>query len=445
MSGIERLIVIGCKCIGAMSRRLNIGAGATWPGEIALALRPGIARELTKEFRQGIILIAGTNGKTTTSLMIKNILEAQGDKIIHNASGANLLNGIVSVFINEARWNGNIKADWGVFEVDENTLPIVLKFIKFLKLNVVVVLLNLFRDQLDRYGEVDVIAEKWESALRKLPGDTKVILNADDPQVAHLGKAMKRRAYYFGLNDRKRFLEGVEHATDSTFCLHCAGRLTYDGIYYSHLGMWRCERCGEKRPKPDMSSWTSSLPGLYNQYNTLAAVSVGKTLGINDQLIRRALNSFIPAFGRQEEFVVNGKKVRILLSKNPAGFNASLRTVIEMGARVLLVVLNDRIPDGRDVSWIWDVDFEMIPAWVTVIVSGDRCYDMALRIKYARPKRTLPKGAVSEPETPILVYEKIEDAISFGVGLDRDTHVYILPTYSAMLEVRKILIGRKIL
>ena len=412
MSLWVRLIIALGKLVSYISQSLHFGAGATWPGEIALMLRPNIASELIKNLKKGVILVAGTNGKTTTSLMIKQILEQQGLTIVHNASGANLLNGIVSVLIQKSQ------ADWGVFEVDENSLPVVTEQLTTnnKQLMQVIVLLNLFRDQLDRYGEVDVIVEKWQKVLKT----GSFVLNADDPAIAYLGKNLTH-VTYFGVNDKKHFLKNVEHATDSTFCLNCGGRLTYEGIYYSHIGIWRCERCGFRRPKPDVFEVTSPLPGLYNQYNTLAAVAAVKALGIHNPDI----SDFMPAFGRQEEFEFDGKQVKIFLYKNPAGFNASLRTVLEQGANNLLLILNDRIPDGRDVSWIWDVDFEMISKNTKIFVSGDRVYDLALRLQYAEKK-------------PIVISSVYE-------ALSKSETLYILPTYSAMLDVRNTLLGRKIL
>ncbi|HCR92379.1 hypothetical protein A2875_00115 [Candidatus Gottesmanbacteria bacterium RIFCSPHIGHO2_01_FULL_46_14] len=414
-------ILLG-KLVSWASKTFGLGAGATWPGEIALRLNPTILSSLACNLKKGVILVAGTNGKTTTSKMIQIILEQNGLSVVHNSSGANLDNGIVSALI------GKSNADWGVFEVDENTLPSVISVLSFRPKSrnpekkqwipdqvrddkrTIIVLLNIFRDQLDRYGEVDVIAQKWEKALRG--SKATIIANADDPLIAHLGLFAK--ATFFGINDKTKFFTTMEHATDSTFCLNCGSRLKYEGIYFSHLGIWECTKCREKRPKPNISDGKSPLPGLYNLYNTLAAMSVAKILGIKADLA-----GFHPAFGRQEEV----GNVKIFLSKNPAGFNQSLRTVLELGAKNLLFVLNDRIPDGRDVSWIWDVDFEMIPKDVSVRVSGDRVYDLALRLKYAGIKAD--------------IYENLEDALSGPL--------YVLPTYSAMLEVRKILKGRKIL
>jgi lipid II isoglutaminyl synthase (glutamine-hydrolysing) len=433
MTLFERIIVIKTKLISVISIKLGIGAGETWPGEIALTLRPNILSSLTAHIKKGIILVAGTNGKTTTSLMIATILEKHGDKVITNATGANLLNGVVSSLIRSSNWYGNVNADWGVFEVDENSLPLVLKYVKPKK----IALLNLFRDQLDRYGEVDVIVEKWSKVLSAIEGQTSLILNADDPGIAWIGKKAKGNVSYFGVNDKKEYLKIAEHATDSTFCPNCGARLEYDGIFYSHIGHWHCKSCTFTRPTPNVSVFPSSLPGLYNLYNTLAAVAVTKSLGIPEHEIKKSLEHFTPAFGRQEEFVLNGKKVKIFLSKNPAGFNSSLRTVLELGAKNILLVLNDRIPDGRDVSWIWDVDFEVLAhdehvmkkhgERMMIVVSGDRVYDLALRLQYAEVK-----NVAVEPD--------LKKAVALSNG-----DVYILATYSAMLEVRKILTGKKIL
>lgn len=430
MDRVDRLIIVLTKFVSFISKTLGLGAGETWPGEIALKLRPHIAGAMAKSLSKGIILVAGTNGKTTTSLMIKTVLEGVGDVVIHNATGANLLNGIVSSFIRKADWLGRVGADVGIFEVDENSLPIVLTYMKPSR----VVLLNLFRDQLDRYGEVDVIVEKWTQALAKLPRATQFILNSDDPGIASLGSAVKGKVLYFGINDRKKFLKIAEHATDSTFCPRCGKRLEYEGMYFSHLGLWQCPSCGNKRPTPDVSVWPTALPGLYNQYNTLAAVATVTSFPIPYATVKHALVGFMPAFGRQEEIAVGDKKVKVFLSKNPTGFNASLRTVLEMGSDHILLVLNDRIPDGRDVSWIWDVDFEMIPKNTNVTVSGDRVFDMALRMKYA------DTGATVKHDRDLS--QALHDAIEMT---PKGKVLYVLATYSGMLEVRGMLTGRKIL
>lgn len=454
------------KKIELLIKLFGLGAGGTWPGEVALNISPAILQSFVAQLKKGVVIVAGTNGKSTTSLMLTQILQSQGETVVHNATGANLLNGVVSAFIQRADILGKIRADWGVFEVDENSLSLVLKElrVKNYELRIVVVLLNLFRDQLDRYGEVDVIADKWEKALGILNQNVTIVLNSDDPQVAHLGKKLEAQVTYFGITDPTHFLKSKEHATDSTFCLNCGNRLSYEGVYYSHLGIWKCSNCKKKRPTPDVSSWKSPLPGFYNQYNTLAAVSVARALNIQEGTIKQALDKFEPAFGRQEEFMLGDKKVKIFLSKNPAGFNASLRTVLELKPKVMLLVLNDRIPDGRDVSWIWDVDFETIPESVKVIVAGDRVYDMALRIKYSQlnQKAKIPASPAGKKMQSFdcaqdknynlkfknfqFIEPNLSKAIQNGLNqIENGDTLNVLPTYSAMLEVRKILVGRKIL
>ena len=436
MSFRDRFAIFAGKSVAWVSKTFGLGAGATWPGEVALSISPDILKPLAEQFRKGVILIAGTNGKTTTSLMIKTVVEYEQLSVIHNASGANLLNGLVSACAIKTSGSETIDADWGIFEVDENSLPIILKYAK----PKVLVLLNLFRDQLDRYGEVDVVAEKWQYALSLLTSDTTLVLNADDPLIASLGKKTKASVLYFGLDERGEQAVELEHATDSIFCYSCGSRLFYHAYYFSHLGDWYCKACGEKRPAINLSSWESPLPGQYNLYNTLAAVLTTQTIGIHSKHIKDALKGFAPAFGRQEEREVDGKKIKLLLSKNPAGFNASIRAVLDMKPKAILLALNDRIPDGRDVSWIWDVDFEMIPLSLPVVVTGDRVYDMALRIQYRDSKfeSRNTKQLVVEPN----VRKAIHEALSM---IKTGETLYALPTYSAMLDIRKIVTGRRIL
>jgi len=420
--------ILIAKLVWKISTLFNLGAGGTWPGELALAIDPFLLKKLAQKLK-GTIVIAGTNGKTTTSLMVKTILEGAGFKVISNSSGANLVNGVVSSLIQISSISGSLNGDFAILEADENALPAILDNLS----PDLLVCLNLFRDQLDRYGEADIITEKWQKAIRKLTQKTKLVLNSDDPQIAFLGKNASLKTIYFGLNDKIGQKKTFEHATDSLFCPSCGSRLKFSAVYYSHLGWWQCLKCDLKRPSPQIFNWDSPLPGLYNKYNTQAAAASAKVLKIDEAVIKKGLKRVRPAFGRQEEMEYMGRFIKLMLSKNPAGFNESLRTALDLKANNLLIVLNDRIPDGRDVSWIWDVDFEMIPASIHLTLSGDRAYDLGLRIKYSGLKN-------------YLLETDLQKAVKQAVGMQvAGEKLFILATYSAMLDIRKIISGKKIL
>ncbi|MDO8621302.1 MAG: Mur ligase family protein [Candidatus Levybacteria bacterium] len=436
---LNSLIIFLGKCISLVSRMLNLGSGSTWPGHIALNANKNFIKDVLKNNgrKLKIILVAGTNGKTTTTKLIRSILQENGKKIFENTSGANLLNGIASALISNADIDGQIDKDFAIFEIDENTLSLILKEITNPDF---VIILNLFRDQLDRYGEVNAVSKRWADALKKLDEKTTLILNADDPQVASLRLHLEGvNVKFFGLNDMNLATAKAQHAADSTYCPNCEFKLSYSAIYYSHLGAWACLKCGNSRPKLNIS--TSSvfpLLGIYNRYNTIAAILLAQEVGINKNNIISALKDFQPAFGRQETLDINGKKVQIFLSKNPTSLNESLKTISDLKAENLLLVLNDRIPDGRDVSWIWDVDFEeIVSKFKNITISGDRAYDMGLRIKYAQS---------IIHDSLFIIQEDLEKAIAMSLEkTPKSETLYILPTYSAMLEVRKILTGKKIL
>ncbi len=415
-----------------LSRFLKLGAGATWPGEIALRMYPQILATLSKRIRKGIIIIAGTNGKTTTSGMTSAILRHAGYSVLHNTSGANLLNGIISSFF--VSWR---LVDFAVFEVDENAFAKILPFIH----PKAIVLLNLFRDQLDRYGEVDTIAAFWRSSLQSFDDKTTILANGDDPTIAVMTEKLRSRVVYFGLEDPKYYLPKMQHATDSIYCPKCGTRLTFGGVYFSHLGKWACGACGFTHPDVliQSSDYTSPLEGVYNIYDTLAAASVGEVLRIDKGEIQQALDQFTPAFGRMESIAYQGKTIRILLSKNPTGFNESLRTILASSQKgPIMLLLNDRIPDGTDVSWIWDVDFEQLTECAyPIIISGDRVYDMAVRMAYIEKKKK---------QLPLQVVENLSSAIVAATEAAKENEtIWILATYSAMLDVRKIITGKKIL
>src|SRR3989344_5537491 len=404
------------KLAASLSRFLRLGAGSTWPGHILLAINPSFLKEFDKKFTGKIIVIAGTNGKTTTSKMVQTILEKSGKTVIHNSSGANLLNGVASSIIDRIGWDGKLP-QIAVFDVDENTLPLLLEQIT----PDTIVLLNLFRDQLDRYGEVDAIAQKWKKALTKLSKTTSLVLNADDPHIAFLGKDLTCKVSYFGMDNKTPYLAVRQHAMDAVHCPNCGKRLVFEGVYFAHLGKWECSTCGFKRHVFAFLQTTSALPGMYNMYNTQAAITVAKQLKIPKKVIEMGLKHFVPAFGRQETVKVGNKRMRLFLSKNPTGFNESIRVIKELGGKYFLLVLNDRIPDGRDISWIWDIDTEeIIGEGMHITVAGERVYDMALRIKYS--------GGAN-----LRVEEDLRTAMRKALDeVPEEGTLYILPTYSAM-------------
>ncbi|HBB76098.1 MAG: hypothetical protein A2186_03840 [Candidatus Levybacteria bacterium RIFOXYA1_FULL_41_10] len=423
------LIFLG-KLILKLSRLFNLGSGSTWPGHIAISINPNFTTDVLRKSKSKIIIIAGTNGKTTTSLLIQTILEGAGYKTLHNKSGANLENGIASTLLEGISLGGRLPFDFLLFESDENTLPNLLEQINPDYL----VLLNLFRDQLDRYGELDSIAKKWKKGIYGLLEKSTLILNADDPQISFFSEDTRAKTYFFGI---KSPLSGssIAHGADSIFCPKCSSKLTFSQVFYSHLGIWSCTGCGLKRKTPQLSASSHyPLEGLHNKYNVNAASLLAKVLRIPQSSLNKSLTRFEPAFGRQEKLIVDNKSVQIYLSKNPTSLNETLSILNTHKATDVLIILNDRVPDGLDVSWIWDVNFENHLSKNTVIsVSGDRLWDMSLRLKYAGFKK-------------IISFPNLDDAIKNSLENTRPGNtLFILPNYSAMLETRKILTGKKIL
>ncbi len=425
------------KSVTFFVRSLRLGAASVLPGSIARRIEPRILELLSQQVKNGVILIAGTNGKTTTALLLCSILTKKGFRIAHNSTGANLENGLATALIDNANLLGKLNIDYAILEVDENIVPKVLKPLK----PRIILCLNLFRDQLDRYGEVDTISKRWTKVISTLPETTVVIPNADDPTLSYLGQQLPQRVLFFGLNEPENYLESIPHAVDSIYCPRCGHALDYQGVYLSHLGDFTCPSCGFNKSKPTLFSpeWPQILVGLYNKYNSLAAATAARELGVDEVSIKDTINHFQAAFGRAEDLVIDGKRVRILLSKNPVGTNETIRVVTQSSDKTTLLVLNDRTPDGTDVSWIWDVDTEkLVERGGTLVVSGDRVYDMALRLSYSQSSVETNINLIVEPD--------LQQAIATALK-HTPTHetLHILPTYSAMLEVREILTGRKIL
>ncbi|MBD2387635.1 MurT ligase domain-containing protein [Cylindrospermum sp. FACHB-282] len=425
------------KSVTFLVRSLHLGSASVLPGSIARRIEPRILELLSQQVKNGVILIAGTNGKTTTSLLLCTMLERKGYRVAHNSTGANLENGLMTALIENTNLLGTLDVDYAILEVDENIVPKVLKPLQ----PRIILCLNLFRDQLDRYGEVDSISKRWTKVIATLPPETVVIPNADDPTLSLLGQQLSQRVLFFGLNEPEHYLEAIPHAVDSIYCPKCGHSLDYKGVYLSHLGDFTCPSCGFTKSKPTLESreWSQILVGLYNKYNTLAAATAAQELGVDQGTIRDTINNFQAAFGRAEDLTINGKRVRILLSKNPVGTNETIRVVTQSTDKTTLLVLNDRTPDGTDVSWIWDVDTEkLVERGGTLVVSGDRVYDMALRLRYSQTSVESPVN--------LIVEEDLRQAIATALEhTPEDQTLHILPTYSAMLEVREVLTGRKIL
>ncbi len=450
------------KFTSAVIKEFGLGSGSTWPGHIALQVNPTFIQDFLSSKNLSIILVAGTNGKTTTAKILRHILEKNGLRVFQNEEGANLVNGLATSLIRYASVTGKLRYDVAIFEVDENNLPRILSQMT----PRAIVLLNLFRDQLDRYGEVHTIARNWQKALKKLTTDTQLILNADDPEIRYLRKSTTSKTFYFSIPNKYFSKKETTHDTDSTHCPQCGTKLLFSKIAYSHLGKYTCPNCkftNENIKDKIDESIPVVLAGTYNMYNLQAALKTAReAFDISYKEIGKSLASFTSAFGRQEKITYKNRDFFMILSKNPAGFNQSISVITEttiprsdLGTSLknsvqpqnntkvrpctVLLALNDRIPDGRDVSWIWDVDFEeLVNVAGKIIVTGDRAYDMAVRMKYSLEKDYY-NSTVTIFENPKKAINELVQATPEG-----DT-AFILPTYSAMLELRKILTGKEIL
>jgi len=427
---------------------VRVGRGATaLPGLLALAIDPGALGALTAVLARGVVCISGTNGKTTTARMLSDIVRAAGWSPIHNRSGSNLERGLASALLADAGWSGRPRGDVGLFEVDEASLPRVLA--RFSPR--VVLVTNLFRDQLDRYFELDALARRIARAFAALPATTTLVLNADDPIVATLADSHAGPRLFFGVDDPSVGGTVPQAISDATRCPRCGARLGYGRVVLAHVGDWSCASCGHARPPRDVAAvqvrlapegselrlegvteWVRlPLPGLYNAYNALAALAAARALGIPLGAAARALAAVRPAFGRLEAVAARKRRLRLVLVKNPAGFNAAIAALLETGRRPrLLAALSDRDADGRDVSWIWDADFESLaPAVEHAVVTGLRARDLALRFKYAGVESA--RISVVDDWRPAV--DRAIDAAAEG------EEVVVLATYTAMLALRRTL------
>ena len=429
-----------------------LGRGATaLPGLVALKLDPDAIRGLTGSLAHGAVCVSGTNGKTTTARMLSDIVRVAGWGPVHNRAGSNLERGIAAALLADATWTGEPRADVGVFEIDEASVPRVLERLT----PRVLVITNLFRDQLDRYFEIDALARRIGDAIAGLPEATTLVLNADDPIVAYLGERHRGPLLTFGVDDPAVGGTVPQAISDATRCPRCKKPLGYSRVILAHVGDWRCYYCGLERPQPGVSAAAVRLgpndtrlrlgglvasafddvvvplPGLYNAYNALAALAAARALDIALPTATRALAGFKPAFGRLEIVEAEGRRIRLMLVKNPAGFNAAIGALLETDRHPrILGALNDRDADSRDVSWIWDADFEALaPRVAHATITGLRARDLALRLKYA-----------GVPRERVAVVDGWVPAIRAAIeGTPTGEELVVIATYTAMLSLRSAL------
>ncbi len=434
------------RAVGTLARRSGRGAGTSLPGKVLIRLDPDAVTRLSGSFPAGIGLISATNGKTTTAAMVGAIL-APESPVRRNTAGANLIGGLAAALV--ARQADERAA---VFEVDEAALPQAVRATqpRLLALG------NLFRDQLDRHGEMEHLAERWRSMVAVLPERTGLIVNADDPVLDDLA-AIVDGATRYGIDDPGVGRERLEESADSTFCVRCGAAYQYRTVYYGHLGDFACPQCGHARGSLDLAARevrlegvrgtrftlvaqddeipiSLPLPGLYNVHNALAAIAVASGFGVTPRVAAERLAAMEAAFGRFERMTVDERDVAVVLIKNPAGANEALRAIAgDLDGAPLVLALNDRIADGRDVSWIWDVDFEgIVDRAGRILCAGERAADLAVRMRYA----DVHASRIEIVEDPLAAFDR---AVA---GAEAGAPVYVLPTYTAMLALRRALATR---
>lgn len=435
---VKRIIAVwAAKTAGYICKKMG-RQGVTWAGKIALKIYPPILREMAAEVRKGIFVVCGTNGKTTTNNMLCAALEAEGQKVICNHTGSNMLNGVAAAFVLGARLSGHIDADYACIEADEASTKYIFPEIK----PDYMLMTNLFRDQLDRYGEIDITMNILESMIKTLP-EMKVIVNGDDALSAYLAMDSGNPCIFYGISQPVMKNETNE-IREGRFCKRCGAKLEYSFYHYSQLGDYLCPGCGFKRPDPDFDAYdvkvgdrlsfrvenrliSADYKGFYNVYNILAAYAGIRSAGFLAEHFQNMLKKFNPENGRMEQFRISGTGVILNLAKNPAGFNQNISAVMQdTSPKDVIIVINDNAQDGIDISWLWDVDFDLFREENirSITVSGIRCYDMRLRLKYVDISSELEEN----------VENAIRKRISDGTG-----NLYVLVNYTALFSTRNIL------
>ena len=435
---IKSILSIFSSKVTAFLAKHLVKGGSNFPGKIALKLDNNILKTVSKGYK--VILVTGTNGKTTTTSMIYNILKENGFDVITNNTGANLYPGIVACFISNFSFFKRKKNAYAVIEVDEANVKFITEHIT----PEIITVTNLFRDQLDRYGEVYTTLVKILEGVEKVP-ESKLVLNGDESLLGKLN--VKNPCIYYGFNVPIHEDNSLDLNADAKFCKFCKAPYSYNFVTYNHLGDFYCPECGYKRAELsygvnevyELTPTSSSVrinntdvlisqSGAYNIYNGLCAYSIAKELGVDDSVITSSLQNQSSSFGRQEQIKIDDKEVQIILVKNPAGYNQALDTLsLNQDEFSALFMLNDNYADGRDVSWIWDVNFEKISSLNIhdIFVSGMRMYDMAVRLK------------VAGLDTEKFILEEDYEKLTEKLKASSSNKIYILATYTAMINYRK--------
>lgn len=439
MSFRRMLAVWAAKIVEKISVRVFHKHGVTWAGKIALKICPSILKDLAAQVKKDIFIVCGTNGKTTTNNMLCSAIQAEGYSVVCNHTGSNMLNGVVAAFALGAKLNGNLDADYASIEIDEASTRRVFPHFK----PDYMVLTNLFRDQLDRYGEIDITMNILKESMQSAP-DMKVIVNGDDALSAFLAMDSGNDFVTYGISEKVIDDKGSHEIREGRFCKKCGAPLHYNFYHYSQLGDYKCTDCDFVRPKIDFNAYDveigegllfsvedkrlfANYKGFYNVYNILAAYSAVRTGGMKAEHFNDMLKNFNPENGRMEEFTIHGTKTVLNLAKNPAGFNQNISAVMQDETlKDIVIVINDNAQDGTDVSWLWDVDFDRFRGTNvnSITVSGIRCYDMGLRLKY------VDIASMCEPNVERAVCERVENGCK---------NLYVLVNYTALYSTRDTL------
>lgn len=452
MTRVSRLKLGLAKSVGAASRLSGRGGGTSLPGKTLLKMQPDAIARMAEGLTRGSVVISATNGKTTTAALLASITKADGIPAVHNRAGANMAGGIATAMLDDTS-RGALRGELGIFEVDEAWTADIAKQVT----PSVLVLGNLFRDQLDRYGELETLADAWGEMIDSLPPSTRAVVNADDPLLAGIGRS-RPGTIFFGLADTSHAEAAPRHAADSKFCRLCGSPLEYDAVQVGHLGVYHCPSGDFTRPALDVAATRIEshgmkgtsvtieidgeelaidlpIPGLYNVYNAVAAVAAASALGLPSSTISEGLSAAKAVFGRMETLEIAGKEVSLLLIKNPTGANEVLKTICaEPSPFDVWIALNDKIADGRDISWVWDADFDLLTGKTgRITCSGTRAEELALRLAYA-----------GVPRESLVIDSRIEQSFDSAIASasQSGTALFALPTYTSLLELRTAIAKR---